>query len=184
MELGFVYLMSEEYSNCTKLGISKDPYKRVKQLNSGTKLHSKITLLKTIETPYYKKFEKLLHRLFSKQNVRGEWFELPPKESAAFFILTPQHIADYYEQNNYKVITSLVDLIPGASTLFQSGRGDLKQAADIQTREQIKSLQQRCKKLERENTYLINKKLTATEQQATSRIRSALAMIPPAELAK
>ena len=184
MEAGYVYMMSEEHSHVCKLGISKDPYKRLKQLNSGTKLHSKITLLKVIETPYHKEFEKFLHRLFSKKNVRGEWFELPPKESAAFFLLTSDHIADYYELGNYKVIRSLTDLIPGASALFKSGRGDLTQAAEAQTREQIKSLQQRCQKLERENTYLINKKLTPTEQQATSRIRSALAMIPPAELSK
>lgn len=69
----FVYVVRESESGRYKIGISKDPAARVKQLNVGNpeKLELVHAYLAT-EDGY--KSEALAHALFEKERLAGEWF--------------------------------------------------------------------------------------------------------------
>lgn len=66
-----LYLM--EGGNKRKIGISKDPDKRVKELNTGS--GDKIKLLATWKTEDCVKYvEGYLHKVFKEYRTNGEWF--------------------------------------------------------------------------------------------------------------
>lgn len=73
----YIYLLKEDNNDYFKIGISKNPKSRVKQLQTGSS--AKITLYKAYVTEYASQIEKVLHRRYKSSNVLGEWFNL--KES-------------------------------------------------------------------------------------------------------
>lgn len=60
-------------SPAIKIGFSKDPLKRLKQLQTGHS--SKIGSEGWLEHPNAQSYEQELHAKFSKYRIRGEWFE-------------------------------------------------------------------------------------------------------------
>lgn len=70
----YVYLAKQESDNVYKIGCSKDPQKRVKQLQTGSS--DKIELVSKFRSKYAHKVEKTLHRLHNTENVSGEWFRM------------------------------------------------------------------------------------------------------------
>lgn len=70
----YVYVAQEEYSKRFKIGISKNPDKRVKALNIGNpeKLII-VTMFKAEEAGHLS--ETKMHKYFSEYHLRGEWFD-------------------------------------------------------------------------------------------------------------
>lgn len=68
---GYVYFISN--SNYIKIGFSKDPNKRLKQLQTASS--DKLEILYTIDN-CTKDTESYLHKYFSKQYCKsGEWYD-------------------------------------------------------------------------------------------------------------
>jgi len=77
-----VYLLKEDESNYYKIGISKSPHQRIKQLQTGSAGH--ITLYDEYVSEYASKIEKAFHRKYSIYNVNGEWFNLTIEHTKTF----------------------------------------------------------------------------------------------------
>ena len=100
-----VYLLLEDSNNYYKIGISKNPTKRVKQLQTGSA--GLITIYNIFESKYANKIERTLHRKYNLANIKGEWFELTIKEAQNF-------INDCrYLEDNFKLIdkTNNIDYV-------------------------------------------------------------------------
>ena len=79
---GFVYLARNGNTHWYKIGISKQPYRRMTQLQVGTPLE--ITLVERVFTMDAPKLEKALHEYYQAYWMRGEWFDLPTGEVVIF----------------------------------------------------------------------------------------------------
>ena len=77
----YVYLMLSEETGLHKIGYSKNPEKRLKQLETGA---GKLTLIEKFKTEYHSKIESTLHRNYSSMKRFGEWFELSMKDVSKF----------------------------------------------------------------------------------------------------
>ena len=67
---GFVYLI--ECDGLVKIGVSYDPYTRLKELSTGSS--APLRLLGYVPGGF--KREKELHRMFAARRANGEWFYL------------------------------------------------------------------------------------------------------------
>ena len=76
----YLYLIGTK-DNKQKIGISNDPEKRLKALQTGNP--EPLFIHYTIELPDRKAFkvEKHLHREYSHYNIKNEWFELPMEDA-------------------------------------------------------------------------------------------------------
>ena len=68
----YVYAIREKESGRIKIGISKDPERRMKQLQTGNSQELELVAYKKADNKY--KDEKELHLLHSDKKLRGEWF--------------------------------------------------------------------------------------------------------------
>lgn len=75
---GFVYLIKATKTNFYKMGMSKDPYKRLQSLQTGTPFE--LTILYRVFTFDCVALEKALHEYYQGYWLRGEWFDLPKSE--------------------------------------------------------------------------------------------------------
>lgn len=71
---GFIYLAMTPNGWC-KIGMSKEPYRRMSSLQTGTPLE--VTLVHRVFTFNMPALEKALHDYFDAYWMRGEWFNLP-----------------------------------------------------------------------------------------------------------
>lgn len=65
-----------------KVGIAKDPQKRIRQLQTGNS--DQLELIETYQSENASKIEGSLHRHYSYGKMIGEWFELSIKEESEF----------------------------------------------------------------------------------------------------
>jgi hypothetical protein len=79
---GFVYLIKYGSSNLYKIGLSKNPKERLKQLQSA--IPENLFLLHTIEASNMMELEAYFHQMFSHCRARSEWFELTDDEVLIF----------------------------------------------------------------------------------------------------
>ena len=68
----YVYAIREKETGRIKIGISRDPESRLKQLQTGNSQQLELIAYRKAENRY--KDEARLHRMFSDYHVRGEWF--------------------------------------------------------------------------------------------------------------
>ena len=68
----YVYLFKNE--NTYKIGVSKNPHKRIKQLQTGN--GNRIKLVSVFESKFPTKLEKILHNIYKINRTVGEWFLL------------------------------------------------------------------------------------------------------------
>lgn len=68
---GYIYVIRARESGRIKIGHSRDPKRRLAQLQSAS--HEKLTLL-TPSFPAPRFVERELHRVLRKHRVRGEWY--------------------------------------------------------------------------------------------------------------
>lgn len=65
-----------------KIGIAKNPKKRLKQLQTGNP--ELLTIIETYQTNNASKIEKALHNRYSHLRKEGEWFELSVRNECLF----------------------------------------------------------------------------------------------------
>lgn len=71
-QAGWVYVVQAD--KYFKIGISKEPKKRIKTL--GTEMPTPLTTIRLFETEDMKKLEEALHNVFAFKRIKGEWFAL------------------------------------------------------------------------------------------------------------
>jgi hypothetical protein len=70
----YIYLIFSTESGYYKIGISKNPNRRIKQLQTGN--GEELQLIDKFKTKYYLEVEKCLHGIYGPFRKHGEWFEL------------------------------------------------------------------------------------------------------------
>lgn len=93
----FIYVIGpKDIEKPQKIGISKNPQKRLKQLQTGHSeklfIHYK---LKCSNKQEAKKFEQRIHKNLKHLKTQGEWFQLSPKECS-------EEINYILIENNYR----------------------------------------------------------------------------------
>lgn len=78
----FIYLIKAEESSRYKIGISKNPQNRLRQLQTGNS--EKLDIIHIFESAIAKKVESALHNTYGSLRKSGEWFELSLKEEVEF----------------------------------------------------------------------------------------------------
>ena len=91
-----IYLIQSLDNGFYKIGIAKNPKKRIKQLQTGNP--ETLKLIKTFESEYASIIEKTLHRRFSVYKLSGEWFNLDSSFESEFYNLCEK------TENRYKFI--------------------------------------------------------------------------------
>jgi len=74
----YLYLIKEEGSSNYKIGISKDPETRLKQLQTGNS--NRLALVYTTKAENRYKEERKIHKILEAYKLHGEWFNLESKE--------------------------------------------------------------------------------------------------------
>lgn len=77
-----IYLIQSLENGYYKIGISKNPQKRIEQLQTGNS--SKLKLIDTYQSEHANIVEKALQRRYSYLRKEGEWFDLSLKEEVTF----------------------------------------------------------------------------------------------------
>lgn len=77
---GFIYVLTCEGSNRIKIGFSKNPEARLKQLQTAAP--GKLEIACRWPTRQY--YEHLIHSLLSRKRRHLEWFEMSAEEAIAF----------------------------------------------------------------------------------------------------
>ena len=70
----YIYLIQSLEDGYYKVGVSKHPKKRLKQLQTGNS--SELKLIEIYESQYADKIEKTLQRRYSYLKKEGEWFDM------------------------------------------------------------------------------------------------------------
>ena len=65
-----------------KIGVSKHPKKRLKQLQTGNS--SELKLIESYQSEHANNVERALQRRYSYLKKEGEWFDLSIKEDVSF----------------------------------------------------------------------------------------------------
>lgn len=77
-----IYLIKSLNEGIYKIGVSKKPSKRLKEVQTGNPAPIDILYLYESDNAY--KIETVLHNRYSHFNTHGEWFELSIKEEMSF----------------------------------------------------------------------------------------------------
>lgn len=77
-----VYLIQSLDSGKYKIGISNNPTKRIKNLQTGN--GEKLKLIHMFESNFPSKLEKALHNKFSHLKLIGEWYNLTLEDECNF----------------------------------------------------------------------------------------------------
>lgn len=78
----FIYLIQSLESGYYKIGVSKHPQQRVRELQTGNA--SELRLINTYQSEYAHKIEKTLQRRYSYLRREGEWFDMSISNEVSF----------------------------------------------------------------------------------------------------
>jgi len=78
----YIYLIQSLEDGHYKIGISKNPNKRIQQLNTGNS--SPLKLINSYKSEFAEKIEGALHRKYSYLHKNGEWFDLSIEQEVSF----------------------------------------------------------------------------------------------------
>jgi predicted GIY-YIG superfamily endonuclease len=78
----YVYLISDSNTYNYKIGISNNPEKRIKELQTGNE--NKLKIIHKVLCENYKNVETALHNQYSFLEINGEWFELREEDVKNF----------------------------------------------------------------------------------------------------
>ena len=81
-KIKYIYLIQSQEDGYYKIGVSKHPNKRIKQLNTGNS--SELKLIESYKTDLAHQIERALQRRFSHMRKEGEWFEMSVNEEVNF----------------------------------------------------------------------------------------------------
>lgn len=76
MAVSYIYIIGSD-NPPYKVGISKDPQKRLKSLQTGHPQKLRIHLLKETDSAKTKLLESAIHHNMKLYRTNGEWFNLP-----------------------------------------------------------------------------------------------------------
>ena len=77
-----IYLIQSLEDGYYKIGVSKHPTKRVKELQTGNS--SELKLIESYQSKHAHKLEKTLQRRYSHMRKEGEWFDMTIGEEVSF----------------------------------------------------------------------------------------------------
>ena len=80
--MSYIYLIQNLETSKYKIGISKHPKKRIKELQTGS--GEDLQLIHEFKSEFPRKVETALHNRYGHLNARGEWFLLSLKEELVF----------------------------------------------------------------------------------------------------
>ena len=78
----YVYLIQSLEDSRYKIGVSKHPKKRVKQLQTGNS--SELKLVESYQSEHAHKIERTLQRRYAHLNKEGEWFDMSISHEVSF----------------------------------------------------------------------------------------------------
>jgi hypothetical protein len=78
----FVYLIQSLENSYYKIGISKHPKKRIKELQTGNS--SELKLVEVYQSEFANQIEKTLQRRYSHLRKEGEWFDMGISNEVSF----------------------------------------------------------------------------------------------------
>ena len=78
---GFVYAIHAVGSNYVKLGRSKEPLGRVRELQVGNPQRLNLLKMWWCEGVFCHEMERYLHNYFKEQNTSGEWFDMETSDA-------------------------------------------------------------------------------------------------------
>lgn len=87
----YLYVIKDS-ENKRKLGFSRDPDRRVKELQTGNPLE--LTVEYRLPIRVRNRAEKNLHDLFPADRIRGEWFKIPDNSQEFLLLQKVFGIAD------------------------------------------------------------------------------------------
>ena len=107
----FVYIMSlDGCPNVCKVGISRNPEHRVKNLQTGSP--EKISVFRAWSFDQMRdarKYEAIMHSALSDYRKFGEWFSASPRQASALFMSISQMIHDKdYEPDDFENLCKMV----------------------------------------------------------------------------
>lgn len=80
--MSYVYLIQNLETSKYKIGISKNPKKRIKQLQTGS--GEEIKLIHEFKSEFPRKVETAMHNRYGHLRAHGEWFYLSISEDVVF----------------------------------------------------------------------------------------------------
>lgn len=83
-----VYLIQQQNSNLYKIGVSRNPKKRIDTLQTSNP--ETLILIKQFKTKHSFRLENYLHKRYTDKNVQLEWFELDKVDLENFEIFCNQ----------------------------------------------------------------------------------------------
>lgn len=96
---GYVYFIGDEKLKTVKIGYSKNPWARVKDLQTGRP--AKLSVVATLKTTEVS--ETQVHDLFADEREAGEWFRVSPRIRSVIAAIREKEIADLTALSNYVV---------------------------------------------------------------------------------
>lgn len=76
----YIYIISSE-ENIVKIGISKNPEKRIKSLQTGHPKQLKIQYINEIDEENKFNIEKIIHKILKHKKIKNEWFNISIDEA-------------------------------------------------------------------------------------------------------
>jgi hypothetical protein len=81
--VSFLYVIAATAAGPVKLGLSMNPEKRVRQLQTGSALPLSIFHTEEVEDGRVKIAERALHQLLGHKRMKGEWFDMSVEQAVA-----------------------------------------------------------------------------------------------------
>ena len=100
--MSYVYLIQNLETSKYKIGVSKHPKKRVKQLQTGS--GEEIKLIHEFKSQFPRKVETALHNRYGHLRAEGEWFLITLSEEVVFIkecTKIEKNISNLKEQGNF-----------------------------------------------------------------------------------
>lgn len=88
----YVYLMMNFKTGLLKIGFSKHPEERVKQVAWQVKSAGEVKVLASSLSHQYRRVERLYHQIFEQERQGGEWFDLDSDQTN--FVITTLNDVD------------------------------------------------------------------------------------------
>lgn len=103
-----VYLIWEEGTSYYKIGVSHNPFERLKGIQTGNA--SKVHLISAVPVSNAHFKEKEFHKKYKKYHVKGEWFSFPPRAIAEVLRFFNIHTVDELESSETFLLEQIADL--------------------------------------------------------------------------
>lgn len=91
----YLYVIGTDDTSPVKIGFSKHPEKRLKQLQTSCSQPLVLFHKEELKADAIRQYERVIHRELGYLKMKGEWFNLNPKDAA----LQVKHLRIFFEGN-------------------------------------------------------------------------------------